>query len=406
MMQLDPPILKTTNSITSLPDIQQTTKSELNDDSLSQDQETHLSSLASKRNKTKVYQGERKWVKACETASDVLSLGGGKKSTFGKIVRNLSPWISTALVGVGAALCFTGIGAAVGGPMILAGAALGAVNSARNMLDLTVQNEQAKEVGGHVPLYKTRMALNAVSMGLCLVPVVGSVTGAAGSAVLNSIDPLKNGSELVKSLVSSAGQLQDIAPKFGKDTQWSDIEKLDSSKLHFRVDVDKDLLWRGELPKHERHLSDEEINEKYIQTHIHHTKYDKNPDVPGNEEDGTIVYVNRQMLEKLREQQDAGAKVSICSTGGWHREHIKQVLETGLPDKYQLNIEEVDTWETVKTSQSGIPGVKKANSKQVHVNNFDKDGRLNILLDDRSMQRRTFMYSVNPVTEFGMKEKV
>lgn len=162
---------------------------------------------------------------------------------------------------------------------------------------------------------------------------------------------------------------------------------LPADKKHFRVDVDKTLLYRGALP-----AGKEGKESDFHKITLYHKSY------------GTpTVYVNKQMLAFLKLQHGLGAKISITSTGGWDagsgdagvggEQYLRSYLENE-----GLELKDFDNKETLNTGSYINIGLSQ---KYRVLGDQDIKGRWNIMIDDQWHQRAGFTHSI-PAEQFGM----
>ena len=157
-----------------------------------------LSNLAAGNSgrKRRVHYSSKKRVRAAAFFSGLLGLGG-RQTKLGRFFRKISPFLAGGLVAAGALATATGLGAVVGVPLMIAGAALGCANSSRNMLDLYVEHNMRKENGEQgVKHYGWKMAANALGLVLSAAPAIGvagqafaaahGVAGTIGSALAHA----------------------------------------------------------------------------------------------------------------------------------------------------------------------------------------------------------------------------
>lgn len=136
----------------------------------------------------------KRWVRCLQKAAAIPM--GGRNTRWGNYWRKSSPWLSTALMVTGSALCMTGVGAAVGGPLLAVGAGLGVLNRAQRMADLTVQYKQDQEYNRDPSgwAYTGKMAWNAACLCVVAVPVAGyfahAIPGVVGQFLESTNKPL------------------------------------------------------------------------------------------------------------------------------------------------------------------------------------------------------------------------
>ncbi|MCD6027673.1 MAG: hypothetical protein K0R08_2192 [Solimicrobium sp.] len=168
---------------------------------------------------------------------------------------------------------------------------------------------------------------------------------------------------------------------------------------HFRVDVDKNLLYRGHT------LPDGKDPGDFEKIALYHNTYGV-----------TSVFVNLRMLEYLKQQEAAGARVSITSTGGWTgpTEDLLPALtaelakpEPTMGEKYTLSkylemqglkLNNFDNKATLNEKSSLTIGLFQ---KYRVLRDTDDEKRWNIMMDDQWHQLIFFTFSIN-ATYFGM----
>ncbi|MCF6776436.1 hypothetical protein L3V83_07585 [Thiotrichales bacterium 19X7-9] len=169
------------------------------------------------------------------------------------------------------------------------------------------------------------------------------------------------------------------------------VRSIDPKSRHFRVDVDKNLLYRGRLP-------DTKNPNDFIPLRLEHQRHGKiDPDGVRRVD----VFVCKKMLKYLKSQKDLGAKVSITSTGGWVGNDITHKLaHVGVVDgfNYNLEIDGFDNKETLNERSTWKAGLFQ---KYRVLGDKNNDGTYNIMLDDQRHQRIGFEHSIN-ATAFGM----
>ncbi|CAG9185888.1 hypothetical protein [Cupriavidus pampae] len=154
------------------------------------------------------------------------------------------------------------------------------------------------------------------------------------------------------------------------------IDNLPPAKIcHYRVDVDKNLLYRGKLPPHASAAD-------FFQSRLTHHSYGD-----------VTVFINIQMIEFLKQQKNYGAKVSILSTGGWNELSIRSRMKD-----FGVTIDEFDNKKTLNTQSTITVGLFQ---KFRVMGNQDSEGRTNIMMDDQWHQRALFKNSID-ARRFGM----
>lgn len=178
----------------------------------------------------------------------------------------------------------------------------------------------------------------------------------------------------------------------------NDILSVPAHQRHFRVDVDKNLLHRGQLPGSEAAEIPQQLNEKYIKVSLEHSKHGKIDDDGIRRVD---AYVSRKMLHFLKQQHRDGAHVSIASTGGWVGEHLKSTLQdlglniNGFYNKQTFNQQADNKLGAFNVKPiSGINNMGVAQKYRV-LGDIDQSGRHNIMLDDQWHQRVLFKDAIN-----------
>lgn len=186
---------------------------------------------------------------------------------------------------------------------------------------------------------------------------------------------------------------------YSRTDRVNDILSIPTNMRHFRVDVDKNLLYRGSL-------SDTKNPDNFIHVKLEHATHG---DIDNDGIRRVDAYISKEMLNFLKKQKQNGATISIASTGGWVQESFEVTLQ-----QLGLNIDEFYNKETFNAesdkqikSNTWLPSVfKKANkvgfSQKFRVlGNIDSQGRHNIMLDDQAHQRAMFKYSID-AKDFGM----
>lgn len=229
---------------------------------------------------------------------------------------------------------------------------------------------------------------------------VSEVSLAKDFLTLQAGDSFKSKGRTYKVIADGAGKLyaeeQDKATGFKGICRsfWDRIGNLSlssresqlSAKLlkpadrHFLLDVDKTLLYRGNLPKSKN-------PDDFIQAKIDHEKYGP----------GTTVHISKSVVNYLRQQVAVGAKVSIASTGGWNIASVKKVLAE-LPEDYKLEINGGGNKTDMNNRTRLHSGI---NQKYRALGPTDRDGRQHIMMDDQKHQLAFFKHKIN-AKELGM----
>jgi len=207
------------------------------------------------------------------------------------------------------------------------------------------------------------------------------------------------GEESEKSIVNLSDKFNDFSFS-SRETRLSK-QLIATDKKHFRIDVDKTLLYRGVLPAGKDPGTFEEITR-------HHTGYGK-----------TKVFINLEMVQFLNEQKNAGAKVSITSTGGWANDTLPEANAAWKAEKAKssseqsaeqaellslylarkgLLLNEFDNKESINAKSGTTFG---GGQKFKVLKDTDARGRWNIMIDDQWHQRTGFTYSID-AAKFGM----
>jgi hypothetical protein len=203
--------------------------------------------------------------------------------------------------------------------------------------------------------------------------------------------------ELQKFLVDVADRIVDFSLSSREERLSAHL--LASKQKHFRVDVDKTLLYRAEKFPEEKNKAD------FEQTFLYHTKYGQ-----------TEVFVNKEMLEFLKKQAAAGASVSITSTGGWAdaTQDASEVLSSRFSASEQRS--EPVQFLAAYLKNEGVELKTFQNKKTFNENSYitiglfqkyrvlgdqDREGKLNIMIDDQWHQRAFFDHSIH-AEHFGM----